>query len=112
MFSTRAWLVLYAGLVLTMSSSGNLNAASSDLQGEVSGTWQGRIETLIVDNSQAGTSRTRLFLHTSRETMEWDAAGDAALHAGQLVDITGRASGTRLAVSHASAPLADSGAGT
>ncbi len=107
MFKTRALTVLYAGLVLTANSSASPVAPSED-QAEVTGTWRGRIETLVVDNFQAGTSRQRLFLHTSQETLELQAAGSTALRAGQTVEVTGRASGKRLTVSQVSAPLAES----
>jgi hypothetical protein len=42
----------------------------------------------------------RYFLHTSGETLELDARGEPAFRPGQPVEVTGRASGSRLAVSH------------
>jgi len=123
MFRTRALMVLYAGLVLAVNSSGNPNppvqleqaqdlASDPEDRPEVTSTWQGRVEGLIVDNFQAGTSRTRLFLHTSRETLELEGAGNAALLSGRLIEVTGQASGKRLAVSHVTALLSGSGPGT
>ena len=97
MFRTRALTVIYVGLVLTANSSAN-----TDSQAEDTGTWQGRIEALIVDNFQAGTSRTRLYLRTSRETLELVApAGD--VRAGQLVEVTGQVSGNKLAATQVTA---------
>jgi hypothetical protein len=112
MFRTRVLTVLYAGLVLTANCSANPVAPSED-QAEVTGTWRGRIETLVVDNFQAGTSRTRTFLHTSQETLELDTVRSTTLRPGQVVAVTGRASGKRLAVSQVSASLAETtGTGT
>jgi hypothetical protein len=104
MFRTSAWTVLCAALALTVSS---LEAGTEP---EVTGTWQGRVETLVVDNFQAGTSRTRFFLHTPLETLELDGA--TGLEAGQTVEVTGRSSGKRLVVSEVSAPVAESAAST
>jgi len=73
MFRTLASMVLLAGLLLPVKSSAEQSqdlVSKAATQAEVSGTWQGRAETLVVDNFQAGTSRERLFLHTSRETLE------------------------------------------
>lgn len=50
MFRTRAWTVFLAGLVLTANSPG------AEPEREVTGVWQGRVETLVVDNFQDGTS--------------------------------------------------------
>jgi M6 family metalloprotease-like protein len=72
---------------------------------EATGTWRGRIEILIVDNSEAGTSRSRFFLHTAQETLELDINGTATLRAGQLVEVRGRASGKRLVASSVTASL-------
>jgi M6 family metalloprotease-like protein len=84
--------------------------SKQEAQTEAAGTWQGRVETLVVDNFQNGTSRQRLFLHTSKETLELQTAGDGALRPGQLVEVTGRASGGRLIVSQVKA--SDSAAAT
>lgn len=108
MFRIRPLTVFYAGLVLALAASGNPNPP----QAEVTGTWRGRVDALVVDNLQAGTSRTRYFLHNAQETLELQAAGGAALRAGQVVEVTGRAYGSRVTVSQVSAPLADSGTGT
>jgi hypothetical protein len=87
-------------------------ASNDEVQAQAAGTWQGRVETLVVDNFQTGTSRSRFFLHTSRETLELEMAGDAALPAGQVVEITGRASGKRLAVAQVSTSGAAAAAAT
>jgi len=102
MFRSNAFSALYLGFVLTASSAWSQNPSAppqSPNQAESSGTWRGRIETLIVDNFQAGTSRTRLFLRTSSGTLELQAAEAAHLHSGQLVNVTGRLSGGRLLAS-------------
>ena len=123
MIGTRALTVLYAGLVLTVNSSGHTDSPvpleqsqsldwKSEAHAEVTGTWRGRIEALIVDNFLAGTSRRRLYLRTSEESLELEGAGSEGLRAGQLVEITGRASGKRLVVSQVNAPLSEAGAGT
>jgi len=123
MLPNRALTALYAGFVLTVTSSASPNppvpagqshdpVSNAGNQTEVTGTWQGRIETLVVDNFQAGTSRRRLFLRTPRETLELEMAGNSSLRAGQLVEVTGRASGKRLVVSQLTAQPADSGTGT
>ena len=114
MFRIRALAVFYAGCVLVVNASGNPNpqlSAEQSREPEVSGTWQGRVETLIEDNFQTGTSRKRLFLHTSRETLELESSQDEVLRPGQLVNVTGRASGKRLIVSQATSSPADSAAG-
>lgn len=113
MFTIRAFTVLFAGFVLAVSSSGNPPPpATPDAQAEVAGTWQGRVEALVVDDFQDGTSRLRLFLHTSQEILELKMAGNAALRAGSMVKVTGRTSGKRLVVSQVSALPADTGVGT
>ena len=109
MFGTRVLTVMCAGLVLAVNSSGD--TSEPEAAAGVTGTWRGRIEALIVDNFQAGTSRRRLYLHTSQETLELIGAG-GDLRAGQLVEVTGRASGKRLVASQVSAPRSDAGAGT
>ncbi len=104
MFRIRALAVFYAGFVLAVNSSGQPNPqlrAQQSPEPELAGTWRGRIATLIVDNFQAGTSRTRLFLETSRETLELEGAADDVLRSGQLFAITGRTFGKRLVVSQA-----------
>jgi len=114
MLRTRELTVLLAGLVLAVGASGFPNPSGrlqasqepvwdAGAQEEVSGTWQGRIDVLVEDDFQAGTSRRRLFLHTPDETLELQAAEGAALRAGQLVEVAGRASGKRLMVSQAKA---------
>ena len=115
MVGIRALAIFYAGFVLAVNSSGNPNPqvrAEQSREPEVTGTWQGRVETLIEDNFQAGTSRRRLFLHTSRETLELEVSPDEVLRSGQLVNVTGRASGKRLIVSQVTSSPADSGAST
>ncbi len=114
MFRIRALAVFYAGVALAVNSSGNPNPqvrAEPSPEPEVTGTWQGRVETLIEDDFQAGTSRRRFFLRTLRETLELKVSQDAVLRSGQLVNVTGRASGKQLVVSQVTAP-ADSVAGT
>ena len=84
--------------------------ASSAAQA-AAGTWRGRIETLVVDNFEAGTSRSRVFLHTSRESLELEP-GAFSLQPGQVVDVTGQASGKRLMASQVNAVPADSATAT
>ncbi len=105
MFRTRVFAFLCAGFVLTTGSSASTDASAT-------GTWQGRIETLIVDNFQTGASRQRVYLHTSQQTLELEGAGDADLRAGQKAEVTGRGSAKGLVVSQVIAPLDDSSAGT
>jgi hypothetical protein len=60
------------------------------------------VEMLVVDNRESGTSRTRIFLRSDRETLELQPPTAAALRAGQTVEIAGRVASTgRLTVSHA-----------
>src|SRR5579862_8955343 len=98
MFLSSAWTALVAGLLLSASSQGNPQhrASNSESEADVTGTWQGRVETLVVDNFQDGTSRKRLFLHTSTEALELEGTGSAALPAGQMVEVTGRSSSKKL----------------
>src|SRR5579871_1476122 len=105
--------VLLTTLVLAGNTAARPQDADSSALAGVSGTWQGRLEALVVDNFQTGTSRTRWFLRTSRETLELGAAGNTALRAGRTVDVRGRLSGKRLAVtgvSTVSTSTTDSGA--
>lgn len=99
MFRIRTISVFSAAFVLI------INAIGGPVQADVAGTWRGRVETLVVDNFQQGTSRTRVFLHTGADRFELDAAGSAGLRAGQTVEVTGRASGKRLTAAHVSSPL-------
>jgi M6 family metalloprotease-like protein len=104
MFRKQAWTVLWAGLVLTANSPG------AEQERQVNGTWQGRVETLVVDNFQDGTSRQRFFLNTPRETLELDGA--SGLEAGQTVEVSGRATGNHLVVAKVSAPAVDTASNT
>jgi len=100
MFVTRALTVLSTGLLLALSCSANPNQPLvATASAEADGVWQGRVETLVVDNLQAGTSRLRFFLQTSQEALELSLAGNAAPRAGQIVRVAGRVSGGRLNVS-------------
>jgi hypothetical protein len=102
---TRALTLLYGALLLTVDSSANRDSpANPATKTEAAGTWQGRVETLVEDNFQSGTSRKRLFLRTSGESLELDAAANGALRQGQQVEVTGRVSDKRLTVSQVSAP--------
>jgi hypothetical protein len=97
---TRALTLLYAALLLTVNSSANPDSLSTPAaKAQVTGTWQGRVETLVEDNFQSGTSRKRLFLRTSGESLELDAPENDALRQGQQVEVTGRVSDKRLTVS-------------
>ena len=107
MFKTLVLTMLCAAPLLPAGSPQD-QASTLEARAETAGTWQGRVETLVVDNFQAGTSRSRFFLHTSRETLELEIPGNAVLRAGQLVEVTGRTSGKRLAVSEVNAPHAES----
>ncbi len=115
---SRALTLLYVALVLAVYATGTPDpplqlerprdaAPNSPAQRDVSGSWQGRVETLVVDNFQAGTSRMRYFLHTSGQTLELDGVGNAALRAGQPVEVTGQSSGKRLAVSQVNAHVSE-----
>lgn len=64
--------------------------------------WQGRVETLVVDNPQSGP-RKRVFLNTGSESLELDLGANASLPAGQSIKVTGRTVGKRLVVSSVSA---------
>ena len=95
MLKTRLLLVFMAGVC---ASPGQPLAAQPPDQAEVqagaAATWRGRIETLVVDNRQSGTSRTRLFLRTGRETLELQVPAELnpqTLRSGQTVEVTGRA---------------------
>ena len=66
----RNLTLLCAALILAAAASGS---PDPPVPAEVTGTRQGRIESLVVDNFQTGTSRMRYFLHTSGETLELDA---------------------------------------
>lgn len=100
MFVSRALTVLSAGLLLALSCSANPSQPLAvPAPAETTGVWQGRVETLVVDNLQAGTSRLRFFLHTSQETLELSFAGNATPRAGQMVRVAGMVSGGRLHVS-------------
>jgi M6 family metalloprotease-like protein len=122
MFRTRFLTPMCAGLVLLANSPANAGSPAQmersqypdsalEAQTEVTGSWQGRIETLIVDNFQAGTSRRRLYLQTARATLELEvAAGN--LPTGQLAEVTGRVSGKRLIASQVKALRAEAAAGT
>lgn len=104
MIRTRALTLLYAALFLTVTSSASPGSpANSATMTESEGTWQGRVETLVVDNFQLGTSRKRLFLRTSGGSLELDGAENGALRHGQQVEVTGRVSGGRLTVSRVKA---------
>jgi len=74
-------------------------------QTESTGVWRGRVDALVVDNFLAGTSRTRYFLRTSEQTLELRGA-NPNLRAGQIVEVTGRAAGHRLAVSYVASAAA------
>ena len=122
-FRTRALTFLFAGLLLPLGFSANRLIAAGpgqpqngDVQSEVrperGGTWRGRIDALVVDNFQNGTSRTRFFLHTSRETLELQGAETAALRSGDQVEVTGRLYGSKLAVSQLAASPAPAAAAT
>ncbi len=79
-----------------------LISTSNAAPAEISGTWRGSVEALVVDSLQSGTSRTRFFLHTSDDTLELQGA-ETTLHAGQMVEVTGRVSGRQLTTSHVAA---------
>src|ERR1700733_14971218 len=112
MLKIRALAVLFLGFItFAVESPGDPNPQPPAAP-EIIGTWQGRVETLIEDNFQAGTSRKRLFLHTSRETLELEISPEEVLRSDQLVNVTGRASAKRLVVSQVTASPADSSAGT
>jgi Galactose oxidase, central domain len=96
MLRTGIWTIGCAALAMTISLPG------AGTEPEVTGVWQGRIETLVVDNFQTGTSRQRFFLHTSLETLELE--GGTGWQAGQMVEVTGRAAGKHLVVMEAKAP--------
>ena len=102
---THAWIVLCAGLVLAGVSSGQEQnpVPNAEPQAETAGAWRGRVEALIVDNFQTGTSRTRFFLHTSEGPLELQELEGKSLRAGQLVEVRGRMAGKRLAVSQLTA---------
>ena len=104
MFRTKAWTVLWAGLVFTA------NLPGGEPEREVTGVWQGRVETLVVDNFKDGSSRQRFFLHTPAETLELDGA--TGLEAGQTVEVTGTASSNHLVVSKVTTPVAETTANT
>jgi M6 family metalloprotease-like protein len=72
------------------------------------------VETLVVDNFQTGSSRQRVFLTTSQETLELQGAQDktAVLTSGQTIAVTGQTSGNGLVVSQMTTPLATSTTGT
>lgn len=80
-------------------------------QPAASGGWQGSVETLIVDSPQTGVSR-RLFLQTSSEALELELAAGVRLQTNQRVQVTGQASGRRVAVSQVRALAASSAAQT
>src|SRR5579862_964343 len=103
MFRTGILTVLGAAITLTAPSS-----RGAESQPETTGAWQGRVETLVVDNFEAGTSRKRQFLQTAQETLELELHGAANLQAGQTVEVAGRSSGKHLVVSQVSAPVAES----
>jgi len=58
---------------------------------------RGRVESLVVDNFQNGTSRTRIFLRTSTAVIELHGAGK--VRPGRLAEVTGQMSAAGLAVS-------------
>lgn len=112
----RALPTLLASLLVPLGLTANTIPpvqpdGHSETQAEFSGTWRGQIETLLVDNFQAGTSRTRYFLHTAEETLELQGAEDTSLRSGQLVEVRGRVSGRRLAVSHLTAAVSTTATG-
>ncbi|MBZ5580279.1 MAG: hypothetical protein LAP40_27290 [Acidobacteriia bacterium] len=116
MRNSRLVTLVCSGLALTVASSGSpedgLQAQGSSPRSrpDLAGRWQGRVEALIVDNLQSGTSRTRYYLQTSREAVELEGPVAAGLRPGQRVEIAGQASGKGLLVSQVSAVAADSGA--
>jgi len=73
---------------------------------EITGTWRGRVEALVVDNLQAGTARTRFFLHTAEENFELHGTEGMTLRSGQTAEVAGHASGRHLTVSHLTASAA------
>ena len=114
MFRTRTLPVLFAGLLLSVGSSAQtippvrqdkpLNPNDhAELQSDVARTWRGRIEALVVDNFQDGTSHTRYFLHTSAETLELQSVEGANLRSGQTVEVTGRVASGRLSAARVTA---------
>jgi len=113
-FIKHPWIACCAGLLLTLSSQANAQdrVSNAESEAEVTGTWQGQVESLVVDNFQTGTSRKRLFLHTSHETLELKLGSNADLPAGQTVEVTGRSSGKKLIVSQVTAPHAETAPGT
>jgi M6 family metalloprotease-like protein len=123
MFRTYPLTALLAGCILTASFLVSpIAAAQTESQPSVaavtaanvpvSGTWRGRVETLVIDNLQAGTSRTRLFLHTPQQTLELQSSGDTVLRSGQMAEVTGLVSGSRVTVAQVTTPQTAAGTGT
>ena len=95
MYRTYALPVLVATLSLPLSFSTKAQSAPT----EITGTWRGQVEALVVDNPQAGTARTRLFLHTADENFELHGTEGTALRSGQTAEVAGQATRQHLAVS-------------
>ncbi|HUA60392.1 MAG TPA: kelch repeat-containing protein [Verrucomicrobiae bacterium] len=97
-----------AALVATLSFLFNDSVKAQSTPPEIAGTWQGRIEALVVDGVVAGTARTRYFLHTSEDNFELQGTAGTVLRSGQMVEVAGHTAGRHLTVSHvttsASAP--------
>ena len=98
MVRTTVLRILLAGLLLVVSSSSQTipPQGAAHAQSAAAGTWQGRVEALVLDNFQTGSSRTRYFLHTASETLELQVEGTANLRSGQAVEATGRIAGRRI----------------
>jgi len=96
MYRTCALPVLVATLSLPLSFSAKAQSSPA----EIAGTWRGRVEALVVDNPQAGTARTRYFLHTPEENFELHGTEAVTLRSGQTAEVTGQVKGRHLTVSH------------
>lgn len=97
MFKTRTLTTFYAGILFSVNS----------IASDGAGTMRGRIDAVVVDNFQAGTSRTRFFLRTGTESLELEGVEGTGLRGGQTVDVTGQVSGRKLAVAHVAAAEAE-----
>ena len=97
MFKTRTLTTFYAGILLSVNS----------IASDGPGTLRGRVDAVVVDNFQVGTSRTRFFLRTGTESLELQGVEGSGLRGGQTVEVTGQVSGRKLAVAHVAAADAE-----
>ncbi len=123
MLIARTSHLWFAGLLAFLGSPGNAQSlipsapvsavhAAHEAAVETTGVWRGRIESLVVDNREMGTSRTRQFLRSSEATYELLDSGRRALRAGSIVELTGRVAGARITTEQVISRTAASDAGS